>query len=114
MARWENEDLSELDVPDSVKMIIEFYDKVGMGCENDKVAFAKRVTTEAEDRTSIRYYVRFSRGELVDPHAIDYNLKTQLSDFKKVNEKSFNQYVKYLETKNRLYFTRSRRLSQEN
>ena len=28
MARWENEDLSELDVPDGVKMIIEFYDKI--------------------------------------------------------------------------------------
>ena len=114
MARWENEDVSSLDLPDGTKMIIELYDKYGMGCENAQLSFAKMVTTEVEDRTNTRYYIRFSRGELVDPHSVDNNLKTQLTTFKKVNEKSFNQYMRYLETKNRLYFTRSRRLSQEN
>lgn len=114
MARWENEDVSNLDLPDGVKMIIEYYGKNGAGLESPKLAFAKKVTTESQDTASVRHYVRFGRGELVDPHSVDNNLKTQLTTFKKVNEKSFNQYMRYLETKNRLYFTRSRRLSQEN
>jgi len=114
MSRWENEDVSGLNVADSAKVIIELYGKRGMICEQARVAFAKRVTTEAEDRISVRHYIRFSRGELIDPHSIDHNRKTQLSTFKKVDEKSFNQYMTYLKTKNRLYFTRSRRLSREN
>jgi hypothetical protein len=114
MARWEHEDVSNLNLPDDAKMTIELYDKCGMGCENAQLSFAKMVTTETEDRADIRYYVRFNRGELVDPHSVDYNRNTQLSTLKKVNERCFNQYVTYLKTKNRLYFTRSRRLSREN
>lgn len=114
MGRWENEDVSGLNVPGDAKVVIELYDKSGWVCENAKTAFAKKTTTEAEERTSVRYYIRFSRGELVDPHSVDSSLKTDLSDFKKVGEKSFNQYMRYLETKNRLYFTKSRRLYREN
>ena len=113
MARWENEDVSGLNLPERTQTLIHYYGKGGTLCE-EKLSFAKTVVTQSNGLESVKHYVRFTRGELVDPHSVDYNLKTQLATFKKVNEKSFNQYIKYLETKNRLYFTRSRRLSQEN
>lgn len=110
MARWENENVDNLNLPDPVDLKRTLYDKTGEIANKEEHAFAMQV----ESDSSCKYYIRYNRGELVDPHSIDFNLKTQLSTFKKVNEKSFNQYIKYLETKNRLYFTRSRRLSQEN
>ena len=114
MARWENEDVSNLNLPDKEETEIEYYDKYGNTAQ-EKVAVVKVTHTKQGDKTiGKRYYVKFFRGELVDPHSIDYNKKTKMFTFKKVSEKTYNQYMKYLKTKNTLYFTRSRRLSREN
>lgn len=110
MARWENEDVSGLNLPDPQEVEKTYFDKSGNNCEKSS-AYAMQYVSE----NSIFFYIRFSRGELIDPHSIDSNTKLKNNpDFKKVKKTCFENYIKYLKTKNRLYFTRSRRLAMEN
>ena len=110
MARWENEDLNGLNVPDPPERSIKYIDKNGSECK-ENVAVAK--TINEDDKKA--YYILYGRGEIVEPHQIDTNFaknKTAYS-FKKVTEQAFAAYNKYLKTKNRLYFTNARRLVME-
>lgn len=110
MARWENEDVSGLNLPEPQKVEKIYFDKSGSSCD-EKSAYAMECVSES----SSFFYIRFSRGELIDPHSIDSNTKLKNNpDFKKVKKPCFDNYIKYLKTKNRLYFTRSRRLAMEN
>jgi len=115
MARWENEDVTGMGIPKPNITEIKLFNKEGRECTDDRRAFVKTATTTLPDKNTLtKYYIRFNRGELVDPHSVDFNHKTSLSEFKKVSEACFKLYKKYLVTKNRLYFTRSRRLYMEN
>ena len=111
MARWENENVSGLNLPDETKTSTEYYNRHGKTC-SEKASVTKIVTTTT-DKTSIRYYIKFSRGEFIDPHAIDQNYSSSTSVFKRVKEDVYFMYVKYIESKNRLYFTRARRKYME-
>jgi hypothetical protein len=115
MARWENEDVSELGIPEPITSNVEYFNKTGEKCEDMRYSFAKTIsTTTSSSDVLVKYYIRFNRGELVDPHSTDYNIKSKTPEFKKVSEDCYKLYKKYLATKNRLYFTRSRRLFMEN
>lgn len=112
MSRWENEDTSNLNLPDEIKTVISFYDKNGQ-TSTEENAYAKHTSTwSGLENTGERFYIKFNRGELVDPHSIDSNIKTaKLQKFKKVSKEAFDTYLNYLKTKNRLHFTKSRRLA---
>lgn len=110
MARGENEDVSSLDLPDPITVNKTYFDKNGKLTTDEKLAFA--MVVESDNKES--YYIKYSRGEIVDPHHIDYNFKNKnYTVFKKVLKDSFDMYHKFLETKNRLYFTRARRYLME-
>jgi len=109
MARWENEDISGLNLPDPEITNFTFYGANACILRDKEKALAIKSHTG----NSTRYYIRFSRGELFDPYTVDSNRKLDIK-FKKVSQKSFEEYIKYLESKNRLYFTKSRRLAMEN
>lgn len=115
MARWENEDVSGLGIPEPIRSKVGLLNKEGRSCDDERSAYAKTIsTTMPDESTFTKYYIRFNRGELVDPHSVDVMLKSKTPEFKKVSEACYNLYKKYLVTKNRLYFTRSRRLYMEN
>ena len=114
MSKWENEDVSNLELPDPETTVTDFFDAKGNNC-NENFAVAKTVTTNHEDgRVSTNFYIRCTRGEFVDPHDTDRHIKLYELGFTKVTMKTFTQYARYLATKNRLYFTRARRLNMEN
>lgn len=115
MARWEDEDVSGLNIPDPFVSVVKLIGKQGKDCNDERSAYIKTISTTMPDKSVfVKHYVRFYRGELVDPHATDSNLKSKIPEFKKVSEDCYKFYLKYLNTKNRLYFTRSRRLYMEN
>jgi hypothetical protein len=110
MARWENEDVSDLDLPDPTQVKKTYFDKNGKITTDDKLTFAIAVDVDEKDS----YYIKYSRGEIVDPHHVDYNFKNKnYTVFKKVCKEAFDMYHKFLQTKNRLYFTRARRYLME-
>tara|TARA_R110000737_G_scaffold82297_1_gene114629 strand:- start:330 stop:662 length:333 start_codon:yes stop_codon:yes gene_type:complete len=109
MARWENEDLSELDIPEPEKVERLYFGKTGEE-SNEKDAFASLYRVDKSES----YYILYDRAEIIDP----YNQRVAKSTiatrgFRKVCSLSFDFYMKYLKTRNNLYFTRARRLVME-
>ena len=114
MARWENEDVSELNIPDPPTIKETFIDLNGKGTE-EKNAVAK--STESCDG-DVRFYIKYGRSELLDPHAADSSYvaarkQAHMYKFKLVSEEAFENYTKYLKGKNRIYFTKARRFLME-
>ena len=109
MARWENENIDNLGLPDPEKVVTNFVGTNGKTV-TEKKAFAKTVTSSLGSQ----YYIKYGRGEILDPYQID-SLRTngKLFTFKKVSQEAFDLYNRYLTNKNRLYFTRARRLIME-
>jgi hypothetical protein len=115
MARWENEDVSGMGIPEPIRSEVKYLNKEGRNCNDERYAYTKTISTAMPDKTTFtKHYIRFNRGEFVDPHSVDIMFKSKTPEFKKVSEACYNLYKKYLITKNRLYFTRSRRLYMEN
>tara|TARA_Y100000004_G_scaffold161753_1_gene190003 strand:+ start:400 stop:732 length:333 start_codon:yes stop_codon:yes gene_type:complete len=110
MARWENEDVSDLNLPDPEQVKRVYIGKSAATVE-EKNAFA--YTALAGDSKS--YYILCDRAEIIDPYNDRFTKSSSLTrKFKKVSKGCFDFYTKYLKTKNNLYFTRSRRLAMEN
>jgi len=116
MARGENADVSGLNLPHPQKSDVLFLGVKGEETE-EKRALAKCVTSnQGYEDVSVQWFIRMNRGELIDPYGIDsgYNPKRLATfKFKKVSKQSFDNYQKYLKCKNRLYFTKARRLAME-
>ena len=116
MSRGENADLSGINLPEPDSLEIMFLGLRGNNTE-EETAFAKcATTTTVRDGPSSQWFIRMGRGEIIDPYEIDFGVtKKKLSSlkFKKVSKEAFDNYKKYLECKNRLYFTRARRLVME-
>lgn len=111
MSRWENEDVSDLDLPDPENIVRTYFDKNGKITSQVEKSVAK-ISECGEKKV---YHIKYGRGELLDPHHIDSSMQIKRSYYvmKKVNKQIFDSYKKFLETKNRLYFTRARRLLME-
>ena len=115
MTRWENEDVSGLNIPNPIHIETQFLDLHGETTTEDQ-AIAK--FTKGSDGSQ-RFYVKYGRNELLDPHQIDSSYadirrQEHLYAFKEVSKPAFENYAKYLESKNRLYFTKARRFLMEN
>jgi hypothetical protein len=118
MPRYDKEDVSDLNLPDETTVKTTFFTHGGQEKQNSENCFAKEVVIHSDyNNISEKYYVLVGRGELLDPYQVDssYN-KSKINNmykFKKVSEKTFKSYLKYLQTKNRLYFTMARRMIME-
>ena len=111
MSRWEDADVSGLDLPSPDKVEEVFFGVDGKTATPDD-ALAKTVTSNG----GTVCYVKCGRGELIDPYSTD-SFRSHggpLFKFKKVCQKSFDAYITYLTSKNRWYFTQARRLTMEN
>jgi|TARA_R110000824_G_scaffold143518_2_gene311215 hypothetical protein len=115
MARWENEDVSDLNIPDPVKSVTKFIGLKGEEAEEEQ-GIAKSVISSDSSR---RFYIKYGRGEILDPYQIDSSYagprrQVTMYKFRRVPESAFDNYIKYLETKNRIFFTKARRILMEN
>ncbi|SVA81303.1 uncharacterized protein METZ01_LOCUS134157 [marine metagenome] len=114
MGRGEKEDVSNLDLPDPLNPEITFYDTKGQKVTNQNEGVAKSVKTVLSyDNISIQQFILYGRGEILDPHGVDFRSNRNFYKFKKVPKDAFDNYIKYLKSKNTLYFTRARRLITE-
>jgi len=102
----ENE-LKDIGIPDPVSIETEYLDKNGEHLNSKENAYAFS-SNAGGHRT---YFIKYNRGELADPHNIHISsgLSKILSTYKKVTEDTYNNYVKFLKTRNALYYTRARR-----
>lgn len=67
-------------------------------------------------KTSENHWVLFGVSGLIDPFNMSPSMREQrlkTMKFRKVNESTFKNLEKYLQTKNTLYFTKARRSSME-
>lgn len=67
-------------------------------------------------KTNENHWVLFGVSGLIDPFNMSPSMREQRMKtvkFKKVNENTFKNLEKYLQTKNTLYFTKARRSSME-
>ena len=113
MARNEKEDVSGIELPEPLQSNIKFYDQNGKQCK-ESTGVAKIVSTFLTyENLSVQRFVLYGRGEILDPHGVDSRANKSMYKYKKVSEKAFDNYIKYLESKNTMYFTRARRLIME-
>lgn len=112
MSRWENDDINHLDLPDPTKYNTILIDKFGNETDDANKSVAKIVEVEDPALPKNNYYIKYSRGELVDPHHIEgtRGFNDKRYTFKKVDKDIYALYFRFLKTKNRLYFTQARRL----
>jgi hypothetical protein len=100
-------------------MVRIYYDRNGkdVNAEVNPSYVAKMTFDKERGEKTAFYFIKMYRGQLLDPHSNDKTIsqiKQRSFVERRVNFKCFDNYVKYLQTKNRTYFTRSRRLSMEN
>jgi hypothetical protein len=107
MKKIEESELEEIGVPAPLTVVTEYFGKNGQQVFAKDQAFAFCSTVDG----SPVYFIKYSRGELADPHNVSMttSLAKRLATFKKVTSDTFKNYKKFLETKNTLYFTRARR-----
>jgi hypothetical protein len=114
----ENEkDLEDLKLPPPETKVITFFGKNGREVQNEN-AYAKSVISYyGYNDSSCHYFIMTGRGELIDPYVVDYGISrnkiSTMYKYKKVSEKAFESYLRYLKTKNRIHFTTARRLVME-
>lgn len=115
MNKINEDDLSGLGLPDPDSTVTKLFGVSGKEVTEQDRVFAKSVTKSyGYDNSSVHYFVRVGHGELIDPYTVNSSLsKGQLNSvfaYRKVGEQTFSSFLKYLETKNRIHFTRARRL----
>lgn len=108
--RLDNADISELNIPEVPFRYETFYGKGGNIVDENSSLVKVFVQGKWE-----KYFVWFWRGELFDPYGTDILRKSQQESakFKVVKKEVFELYMKYLKSKNRIFFTRARRLNME-
>ena len=110
MARWEHEDVSNLDLPDPDRITHTYYGSDASETAEDS-AFAKL----ANNKGFKTYYIKYGRGDLFDPLGADKGKHNRpYFTFRKVEEKVFAYYMEYLSTLDRIFLTRARRALMEN
>jgi hypothetical protein len=104
----------EMGIPDPIQTKVTFFGKAAKECE-EYSSLAKKVEVKySVTDLQYHYFVRVGRGELIDPYEANSTLSrkhvSEMFSYRKVSERVFNSFLKYLETKNRIHFTTARRL----
>ncbi len=111
-----SKDLKHLNLPPATSTEIIYLDKSGKECEEKNAITKKVIGHYGYEESSTHYFIKYGSAELLDPHGVDSTIGRSRADifkFKKVTEKAYNAYEKYLQTKNRIHFTTARRLIME-
>jgi len=105
--RLDDADISGLDIPEKPFRSETFYGKGG-NLVDESSSYVKVLTHGKWEK----YFIWFWMGELFDPYGPYILRKSQQESakFKVVKVDVFELYMKYLKTKNRIYYTQARRL----
>lgn len=111
MARYENESLTGLVIPETDEVVTQFIGKTGeLSEEHNSVAKITKLHNKENNNTVINYYVKHGRGMLFDPYGMDANkINAYNFQFKKVNENIYSQYIQYLKTRRSMFLTYAQR-----
>jgi len=111
MARYENESLSGLTLPETDEVNTQYIDKSGnLAQENNAVAKITKIHNKEEDKLNINYYIKHGRGMLFDPYGMDANkINSYNFQFKKVDHSIYSQYVQYLKTRRVIFLNYAQR-----
>lgn len=98
---------NEKDLKDSIPSDEEIFFGKGGNQVDSSECFAKILKTQYKEH----YFVWIWRGDVFDPYGTDLLLRSQnfIAKFAKVNKDVFENYIKYLKTKNRAYYNYARR-----
>lgn len=104
----------EMGIPDPIQTKVTFIGKGGKECD-EYSSLAKKIEVKySVSDLQYHYFVRVGRGELIDPYEANSNLSrkhiSEMFTYRRVSERIFTAFFKYLETKNRIHFTTARRL----
>ena len=102
----ESENFGLTDVPKNA--IIAYTAKMAEVDKEDKKAYCKKVVKDSGETASC--FIKFYRGKMFDPWGM-YSRREKVVDleYRKVSEKAFSLYSKYLTTRNQRYFLQSER-----
>jgi hypothetical protein len=118
-----NADISNLNI-EQTKCVVTHYDQSGDPIKDRKVKAASLDFNESPRTYAIKqessykgkeaedYWIIVSRGQVVDPYGADTHmsiLNSKNCSFHKVNKSCFDNYMSYLTTQHRSYYTRTRR-----
>lgn len=104
--RLDDADLSGLDIPERPYRSESYYGKGG-NLVDENAGLAKVLIVGKWEK----FFIWFWRNDLFDPYGPDILRKSQqeLAKFKIVQKETFELYVKYLKTKNKLFLVQARR-----
>lgn len=110
MKRQDNVDVSDLNIPEPPYRSEVFYGKGG-NTVDESAAFVKVMTVGKWEV----YFIWFWRGVLFDPYGSDILRRGQegIAKFRKVNKETYEHYMKYLKSKNKVWLTRAKKHSME-
>ena len=109
MARWENENLDDLNLPEPDNKVSTYY---GAGAQeaDSSAAFVKVIDNNGYKT----HYIKFGRGDLLDPLGADKDKYNRpYFEYKKVDKKVYEYYMQYLQNRERIFLTRARRALME-
>jgi hypothetical protein len=103
----------DLEAAEKKNIDLQQFNKQGMLIiEDDKQkVFAEQKIVHIDDKTiQTSCSVLIFRNRVYDPYGVDSNReKTLKLQLKKVNQETFDYYIKYLQTRNSLYMTLAQR-----
>lgn len=107
--RGDDADISFLDNVDRPYKSETYFGKSGNQVD-ENASFCKVLVVGKWEK----YFVWMWRNELYDPYGSDILKRDRVqAKLSVVSKETFVQYLRYLKTKNKLYFTRARRLNME-
>tara|TARA_Y100000310_G_scaffold314651_1_gene364236 strand:- start:144 stop:485 length:342 start_codon:yes stop_codon:yes gene_type:complete len=110
MPRHENESVDFPLTDPPMYAIIAYTEKMEEINEDHLTAYCKVVVRSDNDSAGARHYIKFDNGKMFDPWGINAGRERALNlEYRKVSEKSFELFTRYLKTRNSRYFLHSER-----
>ena len=108
MSRNENEKI-DIDVPDPPQYNEVFYTEKGEKQEKETNKSFAKTRTNIDTNYNV-YYIKYGIGDIFDPWGMQANkINSPSFSFKKVGEKTFSYYMKYLTTRRFTFYLQAKR-----
>ena len=108
MSRNENEKI-DIDVPDPVEYHTVFFTEKGVGQNKETNKSFAKIRKNTSTGYSV-HYIKYGYGDIFDPWGMHSNKVNSPSiSFRKVGKKTFQHYLKYLETRRSAFLLKAKR-----
>tara|TARA_Y100000310_G_scaffold315845_1_gene366912 strand:+ start:3202 stop:3543 length:342 start_codon:yes stop_codon:yes gene_type:complete len=108
MSRNENEKI-DIDIPDPAEYTTVFFTAKGVRQSKETNKSFAKIRTNANTNYRI-YYIKYGNGDIFDPWGMHANkINSPSISFRKVGKKTFQHYLKYLETRRSAFLLKAKR-----